>query len=311
VSSTLHIVGRGIVATRIQRLLIGHRSIVHDPRWSDVGGVSDGDIAVLAQGGNHAAIARRLLERGLHVLTVGESLADTRNLLQLDRLATTNRRSLVIGAAMSPGLAGLIARYLVAQLASADEIHIAIHGTAGPACARTHHRSLSHKSMAWHDGVWIEPVGGSGRELCWFPEPIGAKDCYHAGTASPLLIQRSFPSVERITARRSARRRDRFTARLPMLRAPHVEGGVGALRVEVRGADELGGRRCLIAGVAELVGTATAATAAAFTDCLADGRLPVGVCVAGDKDLPTTDLLRGIERFGVRLQEFTGVPQGS
>ena len=310
-TSTLHIVGRGIVATRVQRLLGDHHSIVHDPRWSDIGGISDGDIVVLAQGGEHAATAHRLLERGLHVVTVGESLADTRELLELHGFASTVGRSLVVGAAMSPGLAGLIARHLVAQLATADEIHVAVHGTAGPACARTHHRSLSHKSLVWHDGTWLEPVGGTGRELCWFPEPIGAKDCYHAGTASPLLLQRSFPMVERISARRSARRRDRFTARLPMLRPPHNEGGVGALRVEVRGADDTGGRQCLIAGVAELVGTAAAATAAAFTTMLIEGRLPVGVCVGGDEGLPTIDLLRRLGTFGVRLQEFTGVPQGS
>ena len=56
-----------------------------------------------------------------------------------------------------------------------------------------------------------------------------------------------------ISARRSARRRDRFTARLPMLSPPHQEGGIGALRVEVRGAPprrraRVPDRRCRRAG---------------------------------------------------------------
>jgi len=40
-----------------------------------------------------------------------------------------------------------------------------------------------------------------------------------------------------------------------------------------------------------------------------DGRLPPGVVAAGDPALPTLDLLRRVEGFGVRLQEFTGIPQ--
>ena len=93
-----------------------------------------------------------------------------------------------------------------------------------------------------------------------------------------------------------------------MLRPPHPEGGVGALRVEVRGADEHGGREVLIAGVAELVGTAAAATAAAFATAIADGSLPPGLVATSDADLPTVELLHRVETFGVRLQEFTGVP---
>ena len=36
--------------------------------------------------------------------------------------------------------------------------------------------------------------------------------------------------------------------------------------------------------------------------------LPVGLVLPGDDRLDTTALLRAIERRGVRLQEFTGVP---
>ena len=123
---------------------------------------------------------------------------------------------------------------------------------------------------------------------------------------TPRPLGRDHPPI-----RRSARRRDRFTAWLPMLSPPHHEGGVGALRVEVRGSDAAGARQCLIAGVAELVGTAAAATIAAFVRALDDGDLPSGLVLAGDAALPTVRLLHDVERFGVRLQEFTGVPQSS
>lgn len=304
---TVHVVGRGVVGQRLHRMLHRRPVIVHDARWPAVTGVSPGDVVVLAHGGAHTPAVPALLARDLHVVTVGDSLEDTMNLLELD--VSGFGRSLVVGAALSPGLSGLLARHLAGPLASVDEIHIAIHGAAGPACARMHHRSLSGLSPTWRDGAWVDHVGGSGRELCWFPEPVGAKDSYRARIASPLLLHRAFPEAQRISARRSARRRDRFTAWLPMLRPPHPEGGVGALRVEVRGADHSGARQCAIAGVAELVGTAAAATTAAFVTGLLDGIVPPGIVVTGDATLPTLDLLRRVQSFGVRLQEFTGVAQ--
>lgn len=305
--TTVHVVGRGIVGTRLRRLLDAMPVMLHDGRWRDVTGTAPGDVVVLAHGGDVAGRVRHLAGRGLHVVTVGDALPDTVDLL--DDPPVHLGTSIVVGAAMSPGLSGLIARHLANQLATVDEIHVAIHGTAGPACARVHHRSLNGRSPGYFDGEWVDFVGGSGRELCWFPEPIGAKDCYRARISSPFVLQRAFPDVSRISARRSARRRDRFTAWLPMLRPPHPEGGVGGLRVEVRGADADGGRQVAIAGIAELVGTTAAATAAALVTGLLDGLLPEGIVVAGDAELPTVELLARVERYGVRLQEFTGIPQ--
>ncbi|MFZ8997063.1 MAG: hypothetical protein ACO3D0_01695 [Ilumatobacteraceae bacterium] len=295
------------MARRIHRLLLDRPVIVHDARWSGVTGVSPGDVVVLAHGGEHAPQVPDLLARDLHVVTAGDSLDDAVSLLDVD--LSGFGRSLVVGAAMSPGLSGLLARHLASRFDVVDEIHIAIHGTAGPACAREYHRALSGLSPAWRDGTWVDHVGGSGRELCWYPEPVGAKDSYRARIASPILLHRAFPDVERVTARRSARRRDRFTAWLPMLRAPHDEGGIGALRVELRGADGSGARQCHVVGIAELVGTAAAATAAAFVTAIVDDLVRPGLVLAGDGSLPTVELLRRVVGFGVRLQEFTGIPQ--
>jgi hypothetical protein len=305
---TVWIVGRGIVGRRLARLLEAGQTRFHDPRTETMD-VAAGDTVVLCHPDRHAALAEQLAVLGASVVTVGDDFDDTQELLVLGGLFESRGTTLIVGAALSPGLSGLLARHLATQLAAVDEIHIAIHGTAGPACARRHHRSLTGRSLTWQDGDWADYLGGSGRELCWFPEPVGALDCYRADIADPLLLHAAFPEVARISARRSARRRDRFTARLPMLSPPHLEGGVGAVRVELRGSDASGGRECLIAGVAELVGTAAAATAAAFTTLVREGRLPAGLVVAGDSRVPTLEALERIESYGVRLQEFTGVPQ--
>ncbi len=309
--ATVGLVGRGVVGERIARRLpavvAGVELVDVDIRASRR--VAHGlDIAVLAHGGPHAPLAADFLETGVGVVSVSDDLGDVRELVALDDLARSVGVPLVVGAGMSPGLTELLARLLASRLASCDEIHIAIHGTAGPACARQQHRALGGRAVGYLDGSWIQRPAGSGRELCYFPEPVGPYDCYRAEFATPVLVNAAFPDVVRISARVSANRRDRLTARLPMLTPPHREGGVGAVRVEVRGTDERGGRTTLIAGIAELVATSAAATAIAFLSHLVAGRIPDGLVLAGDTALDTVDLLRVVGRAGVRLQDFTGVP---
>ena len=74
----------------------------------------------------------------------------------------------------------MLARHAAADLDEVDEIHVARLGTGGPACARLHHRALGGAALDWRDGGWLQRQGGSGRELCWFPDPVGAADCYRA-----------------------------------------------------------------------------------------------------------------------------------
>ncbi len=298
--SSVAVVGGGVVGERVRRNLSASHHVV--PR--DLAA----DVVVLAGPGPQAAAAARLLPGGAHVVSMSGAPDDVRDLLDLDPVARESGATLVVGAAVSPGLSGLLARHLVGRMATCDELHVAVHGTAGPACAREHHRALAGWALGWHDGQWIERPAGSGRELCWFPEPVGARDCYRGDLADPLLLHRTFPTVERISARRSATRRDRLTARLPMLSPPHLEGGIGAVRVEARGRDESGGRVTHVVGVAELIGTSAAAVAAAMVALLAGGTRPGGVMTTSDPDLPAAAILRNVLRHGVRLQGFTGIP---
>lgn len=262
-------------------------------------------VIVLAQPRPHVGLAGIALEAGIHVVSVCDDLDDVRDLMALDRVARRNSVSLVVGAAMSPGLSGIIARHLAARLDRLDEIHVAIHGTGGPECAIQHHRALGGTALGWHDRSWVERPAGSGRELAWFPEPLGAKDCYRAEMADPVLLPRAFPEVERVIARMSATRRDRLTARLPMLTPPHPEGGLGGLRVEVRG--ERGGRRvALVAGVAERTAIAAAQVAAVFALAAIDQDLPSGLVIPGDAQLPTERFLERLASLGLSLKEFVG-----
>ena len=274
-ATRLALLGHGVTGERIAKrldLAVPGCKIVYVDARGDLSAASGCDAAVLAQGGSHVGAATQLIERGIPVVSIADRLSDIRAMVDLDDDARLHAVPLVVGAGMSPGLTGLLARYVADKLDVCDEIHVAIHGTAGPACARQHHDALAGWAFGLHDGERITRPAGSGRELCWFPEPVGAYDCYRAELPSPMLLHETFPEVSRISARMSANRRDRLTARLPMLSPPHREGGVGAVRVEVRGAVATGARMTYVVGIAEQVASAAAATAVAFTVAALDGQ---------------------------------------
>ncbi len=194
------------------------------------------EVVILAMpGGFHVDAARKALVRGAHVVSASDHPADVAGLLELDDLARDGGRALVVGAGFAPGLTCLLARHAGNALDQVEELSIAKAGTGGPACARQHHLALKHVGHEWQGGSWLLRRGGSGRELTWFPDPLGARDCYKGWLSEPELLLRVYPEALRITARMAATRRDRLTSRLPMLRRPHADGGPGGVRVEVRG----------------------------------------------------------------------------
>ena len=101
------------------------------------------EIVVLASPGPHAAAAAALLSRGAHVVSTSGDLDDVRELLDLEAVARAHGSTLVVGAAVSPGLAGCSLGTSSTRMATCDELHVAVHGTAGPACAREHHKTLA------------------------------------------------------------------------------------------------------------------------------------------------------------------------
>ncbi|MGD9701485.1 MAG: saccharopine dehydrogenase family protein [Acidimicrobiia bacterium] len=320
------VIGTGVVGGRTVRHLVSGlstgRVMIHDIRPEAAQAVArasgaravageldqalDAGVVVIATPEPQLELATEALRRGAHVVTTTDQLDDVDLLMQLAPRARVAARTVVLCANLTPGLAGLLARMLAERLDVADEIHVAVHGTGGPACARQHHRALGGTGLAWHDGEWIERQAGSGRELCWFPDPIGPRDCYRSEMVDPFVLHAIFPDVERISARMSATRRDRLTARLPMLRPPHQEGTVGGLRVEVRGSRD-GAREALVLGVAERAGTASAIVAGSVALALHDGMIDIpGVVALGDHHLPTELLVDRLRAAGIAVDEFVG-----
>lgn len=248
---------------------IGERAVVVDVDDA----VADADVVVLAAPSpDQPDLAVEAVRSGTDVVALADGLPDVRHLIDLGPEAAERRRTVVIGAGFAPGLTCILARHAATWLDTVDEIHVAKLGAGGPSCARQHHDALAQRTLDWRGGGWREQPGGSGRELNWFPEPVGGADCYRAALAEPVLLHEAFPHAERITARMAATRRDRLTARLPMLRRPHPEGLVGAVRVEVRGRRD-GRYETHVLGVLDRPAVAAGAVAAVTAVRLLQGGL--------------------------------------
>ena len=262
--------------------------------------------AVLLAGpvGSHVSLAALHLAAGRPVVSTSDSITDVQALLNLDAEAQARQVAVVVGAAFSPGYSCVLARHAAARFDEVDEVHIARSGTGGPACARQHHASLTGHALDWRDGGWQRRPAGSGRELCWFPDPIGAEDCYRAELPDALLLHPVFAKVGRVTARLAATRRDRFSAHLPMLRKPHPEGLVGATRVEVRGRRN-GASEVLVLGALDRPAVAAGSVAALATRWAVAGRLPVGAHGLGaiTEPVPFLDELAAV---GIKAAVFEG-----
>jgi saccharopine dehydrogenase-like NADP-dependent oxidoreductase len=280
------------------------RVTVADAPADEVGRGMDVVVLALAPGA-HLPLAERCLERGASVVSTSDQVEDVTALLALDAEARERALRVVVGGGFAPGLTCVLAAHAAETFDVVDEVHVAKVGTGGPACARQHHDALAGVALDWRDGGWVRRRGGSGRELCWFPDPVGPADCYRAALPDALLLGPAFPGARRITARVGANRRDRFTARLPMLRRPHPEGGVGAVRVEVRGRRGRA-RDVTVLGAMDRPGVAAGSVAAVaavwITEGLAGGPGAGGLAGA----VSPVPFLAELARRGVKAAAFEG-----
>lgn len=271
----------------------------------------EADVTVIAVPAGVRRAALAAVDHGGHVVCPADDPADVRALLSLDERARLLKRSIVVGSAMAPGLSCLLASRLSGDLDEVEEIHVASLGTGGPACARRHHAALAGISVDWIDGTWRRRAGGSGRELVWFPEPVGGADCYRGALADPLLLAPVFSRCRRITSRVAATRRDRLTSALPMMRPPHPEGLVGAVRVEVRGRAR-GRAETLILGTSAPPAVVAAFVSARAALWAASGRLarPGAAGLAAMVAEPGLFLKELAESAAITVSAFLGADAG-
>ncbi|MCY3559750.1 MAG: Gfo/Idh/MocA family oxidoreductase [bacterium] len=319
------VVGTGAVGRRVVRLLAGEDAepvavcgrspaasaeVVRAVPATVAAGLSDllgTDAVVLATpAGTHWPLAVQLVRAGVAVVSTSEGPAEVRGLLALDFTARERGVPVVLGAAFSPGLTCVLAAHAASWFDTVAAVHVARQGTGGPACARRYHAALGRPAWIRSGGRWLRRRGGSGRELCWFPDPVGPADCYFGALAEPQLLIRLFPSASEITARRAADRQDRLTCRLPMLSPPHPEGGLGAVRVSVSGEAQ-GESTQRVLGVAHNPAAACAAVAASAARCLAAGEAERNGAVGLAEAIDPLRFLSALTERGIAPVIFEGV----
>jgi hypothetical protein len=262
---------------------------------------------VVAFAGDPHAVASAALDAGAHVVSMSADVAVARSLETLDQQAAFRGLAVVMGAGFAPGLSCLLARHAASEFDDVDEIHVASSSTGGPECAREHARLLRAPAEEWDDGAWVRRRGG--RELVWFPDPVGGLDCYRAARAEPYLLHRAFPSAVRLTSRVAGRRVDRLTHRVPILRPPHAEGSPGGLRVEVRGRRG-GAIETVVFGVMDRPSVGAGAIAAVAVEMVLSAPFPVaGAWGLAERVSDTAAVLADLAVRGVKAARFVGTSE--
>jgi hypothetical protein len=278
------------------------------PRVSHLsGGLPEADVTIIAVSSGERRLAVAALDLGSHVVCATDDPSEIRALLEMDARARSAGLHLVVGTTMAPGLSCLLAAHMRGEFDRVDEVHVASVGTGGPGCARRHHGALRGVAMDWEDGTWRRRPGGSGRELVWFPEPVGGADCYRASLADAVLLVPAFPGCRRVTSRLEATRRDRITSVLPMLRPPHPEGLSGAVRVELRGWIDGRAETRILGAAAAPAMAAAAVTSEAALLAVAGAISRTGAGGLAEVVGAPGAVLRAILEAGIPICAFEGV----
>ena len=176
-----------------------------------------------------AGRAERALTAGVPFAATAEDADDISAVLELDGAARKSGLLIAPGCGLAPGLADVLARHAADALDSVDEIDVARAGSAGPASTAAVRRALREPVREWRDGDWREERRPN-RELVWFPDPIGARECAPVTVGSALLV-RAFPDVHRVTTRLA----EPLGRRVTWARRRGLDEGWGSTRVEVWG----------------------------------------------------------------------------
>ena len=180
---------------------MGERAEVVD--WSPGRALPPGvSVVASAVGGPvERALFETAVEAGVPAAGCGDDATTIRSLLDLDDAAREAGVALAAGCGLAPGLADVLARHAADALDSVDEICVARAGTAGPSCRSATDRAGRGAAPEWRDGAWVRHRAGSGRQLVWFPAPVGGLDCHRAASGQAPLLVDAFPTVQRVTMR--------------------------------------------------------------------------------------------------------------
>ncbi len=242
------------------------------------------------------------LREGRSVVTTVDSHIHAAALTDLDGLARSKDATVVIGACFSPGLTDVLAVWGAARMDSVSEVHFARHGSGGPRCSRDRLAALAGSAHVWRGASWHTRRAGTGRALCWFPDPVGGRDAVFADTAEPLLAVTRWGDLQRCSARTVLSVRDRLTRWLPTQTGRVPTDSPGAVRVELRGVVDT--QRCtLVLGAFDRPGVVCGVVISEVVGSILGGEGPRGSLGVGSV-ADATSMLRRLRARGIRVGQL-------
>ena len=106
-----------------QRLAAVHRSHSAVVSVVDFETVATASVVVLACGSPHAPLAQKMLASGASVVSLSDDVSDVMNLLKMHDEVMAKNKTLVVGAAASPGMTGLLLSNLQTNFDEIDDTH--------------------------------------------------------------------------------------------------------------------------------------------------------------------------------------------
>ncbi|MFO7591087.1 MAG: hypothetical protein R6X23_09335 [Acidimicrobiia bacterium] len=269
----------------------------------------DGDPAALAiaiPGAAGVALVRRAIEGGIPAASCADDDVALRGLLALGPAAFDRDVRVVIGCALVPGIADVLARHAADALDDPDEVHVARVGVAGPSCHASLRQAMRSGPREWRNGDWHVPER-RGPQLVWLPEPVAVRECTSIA-AGVELLQSTVTEARDITVRAEAPPRRVPSRRFGKRTAASEFGGA---RVEVWGWQG-GVRTSIVYGVIErpaiAAGTALAVSAARLSGLIPSIGLRTehGGARAMSATFDAGSVLAELARRGVKAAAFEG-----
>lgn len=170
----------------------------------------DADLIIGCLGARPAlelGIVQRVLELRIPYVGICGDWSATEAILELYPDAVESGSLVITGAGASPGLTNLLTAHGARNFDVVNEIHISwvgsINSPSSPDSVVHTLRSFMGRTRVRKEGGWRFVNAGGGRELVWFPEPVGAVEISTCRHPEPIMLARSFPEAREISVKGS------------------------------------------------------------------------------------------------------------
>jgi hypothetical protein len=186
-------------------------------------------------------LAAAAMASGAHVVATADSLQTRGQFSELDDLARQHGLSVVVGAAMSPALSTVLALHAATLFDPVLAVSVGLAGFWGKEC-RERRRLVRTDAIDIRAGEEIRYPKGSGREVLFFPDPLGGLECERDDFLDAVEIFGALTRRENATSKGTPENMVDVSVRVvttPVVRGHGHGRGVpaesGGLRVEVSG----------------------------------------------------------------------------